>query len=127
MTVKSVASKKATGKHPVHPVNQAARESKSTQSTHVSSHNSPYGSSILDRQGIYGREHGDPMDDVDVKMAIWCIYLNVTLRAAVHLGQDYEVNSRNVKKNHWQRTKTNLWSLHCRFQRCDVDVDKLLV
>ena len=25
---------------------------------------------------IYGREHDDPMDDLDVNMAIWCIFLN---------------------------------------------------
>ena len=32
-------------------------------------------------------------------MAIWGIFLNVTLQAAVHLGQDYETNLRYVK-NH---------------------------
>ena len=32
-----------------------------SQSTRVSSHNSPHGSSILDRQGIYGRKHDDPV------------------------------------------------------------------
>ena len=37
---------------------------------------------------IYGREHVDRM----VNMAIWSIFLNATLRAAVHLGQDYEAN-----------------------------------
>ena len=34
-------------------------------------------------------------------MAIWGIFLNGTLRAAVHLGQDHEVNLRFVKKNLW--------------------------
>ena len=29
------------------------------------------------------------------------IFLNATLRAAVHLGQDYEVNLRYVKNHHW--------------------------
>ena len=43
-------------------------------------------------RGIYGREHDDPMNDLDVTMAIWGIFLNATLRAAVHLGQDYEAN-----------------------------------
>ena len=47
-----------------------------------------------------GREHDDPMDDLDVNMTMWCIFLNTTLRAAVHLGQDYEANSRFVK-NHF--------------------------
>ena len=71
------------------------------QSTRVSSHNSPYGSSILDRQEIYGREHDDPMNDLDVNMAIWGIFLNATLRAAVHLGQEYEANLRYVRNNLW--------------------------
>ena len=31
-------------------------------------------------------------------MAIWSIFLNATLRAAVHLGQDYEANLRHAKK-----------------------------
>ena len=34
---------------------------------------------------MYGREHDDPMDDLDVNMAIRGIFLNATLRAAVHL------------------------------------------
>ena len=50
---------------------------------------------------IYGREHDDPMDDLDVHMAIWGIFLNATLRAAVHLGPDYEANLRYVKNNLW--------------------------
>ena len=50
-------------------------------------------------RGIYGREHDDPMDDLDVNMATGCIFLNTTLRAAVHLGQDYESNLRYVKNN----------------------------
>ena len=37
-------------------------------------------------------EHDDPTDDLDVNMAIWRIFLNATLRGAVHFGQDYEVN-----------------------------------
>ena len=50
---------------------------------------------------ICGREHDDPMDDLDVNMAIWGIFLNATLRAAVHLGQDYEANLRYVKNHLW--------------------------
>ena len=51
--------------------------------------------------GIYGREHDDFVDDLDVNIAIWNIFRNATLRAAVHLGQDYEVNLRSVKKKLW--------------------------
>ena len=41
------------------------------------------------------------MDDLDVNMAIWGVFLNATLRAAVHLGQDYEAKSRYVKNDLW--------------------------
>ena len=34
-------------------------------------------------------------------MAVWGIFLNATLRAAVHLGQDFEANLGYVKKNLW--------------------------
>ena len=61
-----------------------------TQSTRVSSHSSPYGSSLLDRQEDLRPRTDDLMDDLDVNMAIRGIFLNATLRAAVHLGQDYE-------------------------------------
>ena len=37
------------------------------------------------------------MDDLDVNMAILGIFLNTTLQAVVHLGQDYETNLRYVK------------------------------
>ena len=46
-------------------------------------------------------KHDDPVDDLDVNMAIWGIFLNTTLRAAVHLGQDYEANFRYVKNHLW--------------------------
>ena len=48
---------------------------------------------------IYEREPDDPVDDLDVNIAIWGIFLNTTLQAAVHLGQDYEAKLRFVK-NH---------------------------
>ena len=34
--------------------------------------------------------------------ASWSIFLNTTLQAAVHLGQDYEVNLRFVKNHLWK-------------------------
>ena len=36
-----------------------------------------------------------------MNMAIWDIFLNATLRAAVHLGQDYEANLRCMTNNLW--------------------------
>ena len=46
---------------------------------------------------IYGRSLTDDMDDLDVNTAIWGIFMNVTLQAAVHLGQDFFENSRFTK------------------------------
>ena len=37
-----------------------------------------------------------------MNVAIWDIFLNTTLQAAVHLGQDYEVNLRFVKNHLWK-------------------------
>ena len=54
---------------------------------------------------IYGREHDDPMDDLDVNMAIWSVFLNVTLRAAVHLVQDNEAKLRYMKNHLWNSVK----------------------
>ena len=36
---------------------------------------------------IYGRQPGDPMKDLDVNLAIWGMFMNTTLRAAVHLRE----------------------------------------
>ena len=41
------------------------------------------------------------MNDLDVNMAIWGIFLNTSLQAAVHLGQDHEANLRYVKNHFW--------------------------
>ena len=57
-----------------------------TPSASVCSHNS---SSSL---GSTDEKHDDPMNGLDVIMAIWGISLKATLRAAVHLGQDCMVN-----------------------------------
>ena len=50
---------------------------------------------------IYGRENDDPMDDLDMNMSIWSIFLNATLRAAIHLGQDHMENLRFTKNYFW--------------------------
>ena len=41
------------------------------------------------------------MEDLDVNAAFGSILLNTTLQAAVHLGQDYEVNVRVAKSHLW--------------------------
>ena len=43
----------------------------------------------------------DEMEDLDVKAAIWGMFLNTTLQAAVHLGQDYDQNLQFVENHFW--------------------------
>ena len=50
---------------------------------------------------IYERTLDDLVSDLDVNEAIWGIFLNTTLKAAVHLGQDYAATLRFVKKHLW--------------------------
>ena len=54
---------------------------------------------------IYGRRHDDTMDDLDVSMAIWSIFLSATRQAAVHLGKVYKANLRYVKNHLWNNVK----------------------
>ena len=50
---------------------------------------------------IYEREPDGPMEDLDVNAAVWGIFLNATLQAAVHVGQNYEENLRFAKNHLW--------------------------
>ena len=52
---------------------------------------------------IYGKQLGDPMEDLNVNLAIWRMFMNTTLRAAVHLGKDYDMNLRFVKNYLWKQ------------------------
>ena len=51
----------------------------------------------------YDRGPTDEMEDLNVNAAIWRMFINTnaTLRAAVHLGQDYDQNLRFVKNHFW--------------------------
>ena len=40
------------------------------------------------------------MEDLSVNAAMWGMFMNTTLQAAVHLGQEYDQNLRCVK-NHF--------------------------
>ena len=51
---------------------------------------------------IHGRQPGDPMQDLDVNLAISEMLMNTTLRAAVHLGKDHDMNLRFVKNHLWK-------------------------
>ena len=52
---------------------------------------------------INGKQPVDPMEDLNVKLAIWRMFMNTTLRA-VHLGKDYDMNLRFVKSYLWKAT-----------------------
>ena len=40
------------------------------------------------------------MDDLDVNVAMWGIFMNVT----IHLGNDHDVNLRHGKNSSWRST-----------------------
>ena len=44
----------------------------------------------------YDRKPTDNLKDLDVNTAMWCKLMSVTLKAAVHLGQDYSQNIRSI-------------------------------
>ena len=46
---------------------------------------------------IYGRSPTDGLNDLDGNTAVWCIFMNVTLQASFHLGQDFLENLRFAK------------------------------
>ena len=45
------------------------------------------------------------MEDLNVNAAIWGRFLNSTLQAAVHLGQDCDQNLRFAKNHFWSSLK----------------------
>ena len=54
---------------------------------------------------IDGKQPGDPMEDLNENLAIWRMFMNTTLRAAVHLGKDHDMNLRFVKKYLWKKRR----------------------
>ena len=46
---------------------------------------------------VYGRSPTGDLNDLDVNNAVWGIFMNVTLQAAVHLGRDNMENLRFTK------------------------------
>ena len=102
MLIKKAAEKPCASSKADQPVNPKAERKEWSHNLHVSPatvHHTEAVFSIV--REIYGREHDDTMDDLYVNMAIWGIFLNATLRVAVHLGQDYEANLRYVKNRLW--------------------------
>ena len=94
VTGKPVAYKTAAGK-PCAPSKSACRCSRKAEKTEWSDYLQVSPATTHDTEAV--------LNDLDVKMAIWGIFLNAALRAAVHLGQDYEANLRYVKNDLWNR------------------------
>ena len=53
----------------------------------------------------YDRGPTDEMEDLNVNAAIWWMFMNTILQAAVHLGQDYDQNLRCIKNHFWSSLK----------------------
>ena len=105
-TGKPVANETAAGK-PYAPSQSACQGRPKAEKTEWSHNLRPFVSWTQHSRSsgrIYGREHDDPLNDLNVKMAMCGIFLNATLRAAVHLGQDCEANLRFGKNNLWNST-----------------------
>ena len=58
-----------------------------------------------DCEKTYDRGPTDEMDDLDVNAAIWDTFMNTTLQAGGHLGQDYAHNLRWSKNHFWSSVK----------------------
>ena len=109
-------------------------------------HISPNKSPIIWKQSspwpgkICGKQPGDPTEVLNVNLAIWRMFMNTTLRAAVHLGKDYDMNLRFIKNCLWKTTgqlfrgteKADQWSDRThkhkpdQFPRFEVGIDKLI-
>ena len=71
----------------------------------ISPHTLPEMDAVYDMvKNVYERPANDPMEDLDVNVVIWGEFMNATLKAAIHLGNDHDVNSRHVKNSSWRST-----------------------
>ena len=48
---------------------------------------------------VFGKQLGDPIEDLNLNLAIWRMFMNTSLQAAVHLGKDHDTNLHHAK-NH---------------------------
>ena len=53
---------------------------------------------------IYGKQLGDLMKGWDMNLAVWWMFVDSTLRAAVHLGKDCDANLRYAMNHLWKTT-----------------------
>ena len=65
----------------------------------------PYMKDVCDMvRKVYASPADDPMKYLNVNMAVSRILMNATLRAAIHFGNDHDVNLRNVQNSSWRST-----------------------
>ena len=58
---------------------------------------------------IHGKPPDDPMNDLDVNVAIWRVFMDATLKAAAHLGNDHDVSLRHVKNSFLEICRTTFF------------------
>ena len=69
----------------------------------ISPHTLPCMDAVYDMvRKVYESPAGDPVEDLDVIVAIWGVFMNATLKAATHLGNDHDVNLRNGQNSSWR-------------------------
>ena len=72
--------------------------------SNIAGHITLHGSRLSMVRKIYGKQPGDLMEDMNANLAIWRMFNNTTLRAAVHLGKDCDTSLRFVKNYLWKTT-----------------------
>ena len=51
----------------------------------------------------FGRDPGDDMPEIDNNAMIWRIFTSATMKAAEHLGQDYQENLCTTKNTDFEK------------------------
>ena len=71
----------------------------------------------------YGRSPTDDLNDLDVNTARGCVFMSVTLQAAIHLGQDYTENLQSTK-NHPLKSVRQLFQTTERLIRDQAEITR---
>ena len=79
----------------------------------IARHIALYGSRLLHGQENLWKTTWQSYGRLNVNLAIWNIFMNTTLRAAVHLGKDYDTNLHYAKNHLWD----SLGQLFCEIKR----------
>ena len=111
VTGKPVAYKKGAGKPAASRISEKSRNPKADRTKWP--HNFYMSSAVVSymdkvysvERKTHDRGSKDEMEDLNVNAAIGRMFMNTTLQAAVHLGQDYDQNLRFVKNHFWSSLK----------------------